>query len=345
MASFAERLVIACRHSLNQLNLRVFVGLSVLAIANSACGAERIEPAGPRPDLTGKMVFASSPDAFGPGHIEAMNADGSARVSLTTDAADDRAPVWSPDGTKIAFVRRSGEAYGIYVMNADGTGQTQLSRDPTANDSGPAWSPDGKRLVFDRHARGKSSSGPAGIYVMSADGSGLTRLTHPPAQQIAGEDFQDYAPAWSHDGQRIAFVRGVPRAQTSIYVMKSDGTGVTRITAEKQGDYGIMDGTPAWSPYGKRIAFDRQDGSRTSIFVVSPNGSGLTRLTTRTDSANPTWSPSGSAIAFTSNRDGGGGFGLSGWQIYVMNANGTGVIRITHDAAEHGGPSWLQLDR
>jgi dipeptidyl aminopeptidase/acylaminoacyl peptidase len=196
MANFVEGSLVASRRSLNQLNLRVFVGLSVLAITSSACGAERIEPSGPRPDLRGKMVFESSSNSFAHGHIEAMNADGSGRVSLTTDAANDRAPVWSPDGTRIAFVRGSSEAYGIYVMNADGSGQTQLSTDPTTNDSGPAWSPDGKRLVFARRARGTLWSGPASIYVMLADGTGVTRLTSPPAlRQIAGIDFRDYSPA------------------------------------------------------------------------------------------------------------------------------------------------------
>jgi Tol biopolymer transport system component len=71
---------------------------------------------------------------------------------------------------------------------------------------------------------------------MSADGSGVTRLTYPTARQIDGLNIQDYSPAWSPDAKRIAFVRGAPGALSSIYVMRADGTGATRITTEKVGD-------------------------------------------------------------------------------------------------------------
>ena len=90
----------------------------------------------------------------GPGgtgsEIYAVNADGSGKVNLTNDPADDFTPSWSPDGTKIAFARwDGGSGAEVYVMNADGTGQTNLTNNP-ADDSEPAWSPDGTKIAFTR---------------------------------------------------------------------------------------------------------------------------------------------------------------------------------------------------
>ena len=76
-----------------------------------------------------------------------MNADGTGQTRLTDNAASDVAPVWSPDGAKIAFESTGGRPAEIYVMNADGTGQTRLTNND-AEDEDPAWSPDGAKIAF-----------------------------------------------------------------------------------------------------------------------------------------------------------------------------------------------------
>jgi len=109
-----------------------------------------------------------------------MNADGSGRVRLTHNAFEDRAPQWSPDGTKIAYMCRLGTVapnvdFEICVMNADGSGQTVLTSN-TVTDATPSWSPDGLKLAFHRLVAGQGLQ----LWVMNADGSGQTQLTEPP---------------------------------------------------------------------------------------------------------------------------------------------------------------------
>jgi hypothetical protein len=82
-----------------------------------------------------------------------------------------RPPAWSPDGRKIAFVSERDRNYGIYVMNADGSGQRRLTGNADPN-AGQAWSPDGRKIAFLRPG-GRTSE----LYVMNADGSGQRRLT------------------------------------------------------------------------------------------------------------------------------------------------------------------------
>ncbi|NIV59296.1 MAG: hypothetical protein GWN48_28980, partial [Actinobacteria bacterium] len=98
---------------------------------------------------------------------------GGAQTRLTFDAGSDTGPVWSPDGTRIAFTSfRDGDGE-IYVMNADGTGLTRLTNDP-ATDQDPVWSPDGSQIAFVSDRDGNDE-----IYVMNADdGGGLIRLTN-----------------------------------------------------------------------------------------------------------------------------------------------------------------------
>ena len=224
----------------------------------------------------------------------------------------------SPPG-RMAFVSDRDGNWNIYVMNADGSGVTRLTNDHAA-DLAPSWSPDGQRIAFVSDRDGNS-----GIYVMNADGSGVTRLTN--------EHAADLAPSWSPDGQQIAFVSDRDKGQ-ELYVMNADGSGVSRRTKLEGAVH-----SPSWSPDGQRIAFGYTlYGRHWSIRVIDVDGPNITNLSEgETIDRFPSWSPDGQQIAFGSIRDG-------NWNMYVMNADGSGVTRLT-DSKEgrhsvYARPSW-----
>jgi Tol biopolymer transport system component len=219
-----------------------------------------------------------------------MNADGSGQRRLS-DQASFGAPDWSPDGRKIAFVSsRQGPPWctwqrgcdtEIYVMNADGSGQRNLTQNP-AHDylatgaQHSAWSPNGRKIVFvsDRAGCTSQTGCNTEIYVMNADGSGQRNLTRNPAP--------DDEPAWSPDGGKIAFVsnRHGPtwcnwkRCHTEIYVMNAGGSGQRNLTRNPRRDH-----SPAWSPDGRTIAFLSDRDRNYEIYVMNADGSGQRNLT------------------------------------------------------------------
>jgi Tol biopolymer transport system component len=277
------------------------------------------------PGANGKIAYERLDNDF---EILATNLDGSGTVNLTFDPArysDDFSPAWSPDGTKIAFhASREGAfdgGYDIYVMNADGTGQTRITTG-SENDYDPAWSPDETRIAFAKCC----PDGNAEIYAMNADGTGQTNLTNNASW--------DTSPGWSPDGTRIVFDsnRADPDAD-EIYLMNADGTGQTNVSNNPAQDY-----SPAWSPDGTRIAFvsDRDDWNK-EIYVMSADGTDQSRRTIRpsADSA-PAWSPDGTKIAFA-------GYEAGNPEILVMNTDGTGQINLTQSQAPERDPDWQPL--
>ena len=120
-------------------------------------------------------------------------ADGGELERLTDGPGDNRAPVYSPDGTRLLFDSTRDGNTEIYVMDADGSNPRRLTHDP-AEDWGASWSPDGSRIAFNSFRSGEFQ-----IYVMDADGSNVQRVTN--------EGARDTAPSWSPDGRMLSYTR------------------------------------------------------------------------------------------------------------------------------------------
>lgn len=298
------------------MSRRPRTGWLLLGAVLSACCAGLLAACGgdgdPRPDL----IFVSTRD--GDYAIYAMDADGSReqRLSPAQEASSatlyfQTEPAYSPDGARIAFASRRGESFDIFVMNADGTGTTQLTSAP-ANDGHPTWSPDGERVAFNR-------GDPGHLFVMNADGSGQRRITD--------DDAPEAQPAWSPDGAWIAYVRKTPgTAISELWVVRPDGSDRRRVTTLDA----AVDG-PAWSPDGTRLAFASNDeDDRFEIYVIGADGSGLRRLTTSTEAAfEPAWAPDGASIAFS--QDG---------SIAVLALDGDEPDALTDPADNDSSPAW-----
>jgi TolB protein len=131
--------------------------------------------------------------------------------------------------------------YEIYVMNADGSGQTNITSAPGL-DIAPKWSPDGSRIVFESDRNGISE-----IYVMNADGSGQKNLTTALSDGSNAPGETDADPTWSPDSSRIAFWSERDGNQDiynqDVYVMKADGSERRRLTDDPAGD-----NSPRWQP-------------------------------------------------------------------------------------------------
>ena len=287
----------------------------------------RPSPAPAAKGVTGRIVFASN--RSGDFEIWSMNADGSGLRRLTTAVGDDGAPQWSPDGRRVVFTSERDHqnpspqlvTSELYVMNADGSGQTRLTSNDT-EDWGPTWSPDGKRIAFARP--GAQAGYDFDVWVMNANGSGATDIT-----PGTGRDF---APDWSPDGQRIVFSSD-DGGDYDLYVVAPDGSGLTKLF---DGDADV--GSPRWSPDGKRIAFTGFDlfTGEPDIYVwggsqaVPPGG--LTSDVAWDCCA--TWSPDGKWVLISSERESGRG------DLFAIRPDGSSARLVLDDEAYDLGADW-----
>ena len=226
------------------------------------------------------LVYATVPTETEPSQLMLIDDFTRPATALSSGGANEREPMWSPDGTRLAFFSQRDDADGdVFVatlanrrlenlrnLTPRGSNEPQVSPDVT-----PAWSPDGTRLAFTSYRGGS-----AALWVMNADGSQLRQLT--PTNGAHG----DYFPTWSPDGQRIAFQR-INAAQSRIGLIAAAGGAI--------GFY-EFDGraySPAWSPDGRWIAFSALVGSEIDIHVREADGTTVRRIARPGDDFSPAW--------------------------------------------------------
>ena len=245
---------------------------------------------------------------------------------LLLNYGTDQGASYSPDGTKIAFMNSYDGDLEICVMNADGTGIKQLTKNSSI-DGFPTWSPDGRKIAFASNRDGDDD-----IWVMNANGSDQTNITS--ADPADNED-----PHWSPDGRCIASTTDA-YGVWHVLLLTADGKDEAVLD---WGDYATW--FDSWSPDGKSFLVHSNRGGDYDIYRYDIPDTDpvqwmlLEAKPVSNDSAveeRATWSPDGKQVAFSSNRDG-------DFEIYVMNADGGPQRQLTHNTVDDIMEDWQAL--
>jgi len=245
----------------------------------------------------GRIAFRSVRD--GDWEIYAMNLDGSNLQRLTTNAAQDDMPRWSPDGKQIVFRSERDGNQEIYVMDGQGADVRRLTNN-SFKDSEPSFSPDGTRILFSSNRAGQWD-----LYTMQTDGSRQTRLV----TQGGGGRF-------SPDGQKMVF-SSIRDGDPEIYIADSDGSHATRLTNSPGYDGGV-----AFSGDGSKIAFMSARSGNLDVFVMNADGSDPENVTQHPANDGGPVFAGNDQLVFFSDRDG-------DIEVYRMSLDTKEVARLT----------------
>lgn len=272
--------------------------------------------------VRGGVIAFTRRDAAGNLQIFTANPDGSNQTQLTSDG-ENGLPAWSRDGKRIAFMAFRGSDQFIGVMNDDGSNQQLLASGGKA----PDWSPDGAHIAYSRDD--------GQVWVMTPDGGNDAPVTSSATFKVR--------PSWSPDGTQMVFMQvGNPGSPTDpkpqVGIMNADGTNEhiltaadrTNVCTQSDGTTRVLEtahdaNAPAWSPVDDRIVFwsgiETKYGQVWSIHADQTAGTQLTAETHHSNNDDPSWSPDGTKILFSTGRSGAN-------ELWVMDADGGNEMRL-----------------
>lgn len=260
--------------------------------------------------FTGESGFFASSIVFstrsgrGPKKIVSIDFDGANLKTLTKSKWINILPAFSPDGNKVLFTSFQNQKTSVVVKHLR-KGTTKRVSAQKGMNVGGSWSPDGSQIALTLSKDGNSE-----IYVVNAQGGGVVR-------RLTNHKAIDTSPAWSPSGKEIAFVsdrEGGPQ----VFVMSANGSNIRRVSMN-----GAYNTTPAWSPRldERRIAYTTRDEKTFDIVTLDLDTKKMVRITQREGvNEEPTFSPNGRVLAFSSFREGKQG-------VYLVPANGKGTAK------------------
>jgi Tol biopolymer transport system component/uncharacterized membrane protein len=316
--SVAPRQSSTVEFKLNELT----TGKHVIAIGESITSIDVL----PKPT---SIAFSCYHGDYYSWEICTMASDGTNSKNITNSTAMDLHPIWSPDGTKIAFesTREWHNRSSIYVMDADGNNVTCLTPEPKICRF-PAWSPDGERIAYclmkmsgegsPDTIEGEEEIRPDTIVTMNVDGSAKTLLT------------KGYSPSWFPDSRRLAFI--ADRIDDwEIRSINIYGTEIKKhgVLPRARANYGLpLPSTEfpmlAVSPDGNSIALEYYDSiAGQKIYILKLDTGELTNLTGGLYGYSycPAWSSDGDKIAFTLET-------IDDTSMYVIDTDGSNMTKL-----------------
>jgi PKD repeat protein len=211
-----------------------------------------------------KIAFVSDRD--GNENLWILNINDLSVTQVTFDPGSDTQPVWSSDASRLMFVRGG----NIFTINADGTGETQITFDNT--NSQPVWSPDNSKIAYVSNNTGNNE-----IYVMNADGTNVINVTN--------DGNNDVDPQWSPDGSLIVFTSNRFGDDDIFTINSGDGSNLQQLT-----DDSANDRQPTWSQDGTKIVFVSNRGGADGLYLMNADGSNeLQLIATPINGTLPRW--------------------------------------------------------
>jgi Tol biopolymer transport system component len=261
-----------------------------------------------------KVVFTSDRD--GGSHLYVMDLTGAnVHPLLRSTAGFESNPDWSPAGDAIVFTAIAADRSSstIHIVSAGGENDREIIRSTAALNGWPRFSPNGSRIAFVSNRGGRFQ-----VFTARADGSDQRRLTN--------SDMEEARPSWSPDGQKIVF-SGRADGVFQLFEVQAEGTLLEELTSGP-----LQKRSAEYSPDGRTILFHGTEGQidtgPTQVYTMDVGTGVITQLTEVDGQAGDArWTHDGRQIAFTV-RDRQGKS-----DIYVMNADGSGLKDLTPDPA------------